>query len=361
MYRLGKALTGTIISDEELALSTDVTEGFEKLYHYPESVAADGSTVFECYYDRNYYLLKFEMDGGYGVADVMPLTVPAMSQDYRALWESIDTTATVAYWLQNPDDEEKYDFWGSYQISAKSGDLLDGTDYKDYSAIADHLDTYEKKYSKFNESKTDKNVLIEGDASSVINVYYDRKEYTLKFYYAVSGTDHYYVVGGSTYHFGTSGNASYNEIQLLDEYMKNSGSAYTQRGEVQALPGLNEKGEGRNYTKGSDTSTSGEYHYHYLSFRARYGADIGWSIPKLWRYNLWVPCTDDPGAEETTTVKDGVTYRLLATYDTCDNNSTIADQTATALSGYEFVTKQASDIETPSGFPNLSGYAKLSG
>mgnify|MGYP003308115827 CR=1 FL=1 len=34
------------------------------------TVAADGSTVLEIYYDREYHLINFELDGGYGVEPV---------------------------------------------------------------------------------------------------------------------------------------------------------------------------------------------------------------------------------------------------------------------------------------------------
>jgi len=65
-YRQDRALTGTIIANEALGLGEEQTRGFTKLYHYPEAVAADGSTVFECYYDRNYYQVKLDANGGYG-------------------------------------------------------------------------------------------------------------------------------------------------------------------------------------------------------------------------------------------------------------------------------------------------------
>ncbi len=42
-------------------------EGFTVLSHEPDVIAADGSTQFKIYYDRNYYLVDFELDGGYGV------------------------------------------------------------------------------------------------------------------------------------------------------------------------------------------------------------------------------------------------------------------------------------------------------
>ncbi|MBQ5398287.1 MAG: leucine-rich repeat protein [Ruminococcus sp.] len=45
-------------------------DGFTTLFHEPDFIAADGSTVFMVYYDRNYYLINFDLDGGYGVEPV---------------------------------------------------------------------------------------------------------------------------------------------------------------------------------------------------------------------------------------------------------------------------------------------------
>ena len=43
-------------------------EGFTNLFHEPDAIAADGSTVFRVYYDRNYYSVNFDLgEGGYGV------------------------------------------------------------------------------------------------------------------------------------------------------------------------------------------------------------------------------------------------------------------------------------------------------
>ena len=45
--------------------------GFTNLFHDPDLIAADGSTVFKLYYDRNYYLVDFHLgEGGYGVEPV---------------------------------------------------------------------------------------------------------------------------------------------------------------------------------------------------------------------------------------------------------------------------------------------------
>ena len=60
--RLGE--TGTTPDDLE---SEEIT-GFTSLFHEPDAIAADGSTVFRVYYDRNYYSVNFDLgEGGYGV------------------------------------------------------------------------------------------------------------------------------------------------------------------------------------------------------------------------------------------------------------------------------------------------------
>lgn len=46
-------------------------EGFTTLFHEPDAIAADGSTVFRLYYDRNYYTVGFDLgEGGYGVEPI---------------------------------------------------------------------------------------------------------------------------------------------------------------------------------------------------------------------------------------------------------------------------------------------------
>ena len=135
--------------------------GFTPLFHQPDTIAADGSTVFEVYCDRNYYLINFNMDGGFGTAPVyarygtafsvslptkpghsfdgwqedlnkrdintngsdqrdetyitardncivgIPLTqygrvtkIPFTNMTYTAKWAAGQTTFTVAYWIQ---------------------------------------------------------------------------------------------------------------------------------------------------------------------------------------------------------------------------------------------------------------------
>lgn len=164
LYHTDKAETGTIIADSYIISHAGDYTGFAKMYHIPQSVAADGSTVFECYFDRLYYLMQFDLDDGYGVepiyarygttfivndpvkhgyvfqgwdlltadtdadgvpdkgdgvADELPNTIPNGHQHYKALWQTVNTTYTVAYWATN--SEGKYEYLGSKLVSAQSG------------------------------------------------------------------------------------------------------------------------------------------------------------------------------------------------------------------------------------------------
>ncbi len=211
-YHTHEALTGTIIDNKDFDDCTEITKdtaGFELMYHIPDSVAADGSTVFELYYDRNYYLIQFDFAGGYGsdpiyarydtpfvvntpvkhgyvfkgwdlngdgVEDPMPDTIPAENRKYTALWETADTTYTVVYWKENADDNG-YSYWGyADEQPAKSGSLVSASD-----DIPQEVHDGEKVHFEFNEVLSDKNVLVEGDGTTIVNAYYTRKYYTITF------------------------------------------------------------------------------------------------------------------------------------------------------------------------------------
>ena len=348
LYRISSAKTGTIISNEQLAVQDEeMAKGFTKLYHYPEAVAADGSTVFQCYYDRNYYMVKFDMAGGYGtepvyarygtpfvvnaptrhgyvfdgwddvtsgtgdnVKDTLPDTVPDGNRAYKAIWSTVDTTYTAVYWLQNADDNE-YSYLGNVKKTAKSGTAVSGEDditaETNICGNTDETHTHsadckpdELRFSQFDHA--DQNVTVAGDGSTIVNVYYARKEYTLRFYYAkehnptkdlaspTTGTETvYYVVGGSTYNFGQQNterpvDSSGNVLNDIESLLYNIDT--TQWGAVVALPSIT-PAEGVQYTTGvypsSEGSTNDGYtnkgdRFHYLEFTARYGADL----TKLW-------------------------------------------------------------------------------
>ena len=468
LYHTGKEETGTIIADAYIIAHAGDYTGFAKMYHIPESVAADGSTVFECYFDRLYYLMQFDMDGGYGVepiyarygtifivndpvrhgyvfqgwdlltadtnadgvldkgdgvADELPNTIPNGHQHYKALWQTVNTTYTVAYWATN--SEGKYEYLGSKLVSAQSGsyatpvndlktspvcgevqhthstaagcydceepdhthsvscytntalmpadsqgdwlvsngydELLDqvgtpkdGYIYKycypyyyqyyfnffycagtwyylgesneydgitysgtlstpgtgAYSSVAadatrctahvhteaclvcelDDSHTHTTAcyntdpYLEFDAKETGTaSVLVEGDGSTVVNVYYKHKTYTLRFYYARKSGSTYQVVGGSTWPFGYyRGNNT--KTTTVEEAL----AEVTAWGNVGEEPTV--------YTKYTDP-TSAEYRYslgtldangftyYYLEFSAQFGANLS----QLWPVDIFDP------------------------------------------------------------------------
>ncbi len=184
-------------------------EGFTTLFHEPDVIAADGSTVFQIYYDRNYVLMNFELDGGYGVEPVYAKygtnfniaepeksgyvfkgwqdedgnitkftsgTVPAEDVTYTAVWEAVNTNFTVIYWTENANDDG-YSYAGSELQDAVSGTLVNSDTY------ASAWNDPDKDYFIYDDTRIEEK-RVEGDASTVLNVYYKRREYTLKFYYA---------------------------------------------------------------------------------------------------------------------------------------------------------------------------------
>lgn len=169
------------------------------LYNTKAKVAADGSTVVEIYYDRNYYMMSFNLDGGYGVEPIyarygasvkvenptkpgytfngweptVPTTVPAENTTYKAKWQA-DKTAkvTVVVWGENADDEN-YSYIKSVETTAPVGSTL----------TAIPSGTNLNMGTKLWELKRVEQTTVAADGSSVLNVYYDRKEFTLTFKY----------------------------------------------------------------------------------------------------------------------------------------------------------------------------------
>lgn len=165
------------------------------LYNTKAKVAADGSTVVEIYYDRNYYMMSFNLDGGYGVEPIyarygasvkvenptkpgytfngweptVPATMPVNGGTHTAQWQKNNANYTVQYWQENTDDNG-YSYKESTTKSAPSGNTVSGTNDKTYAGFT------------YNADKTDKDVIVKGDGSTVVNVYYKRNVYEVKFY-----------------------------------------------------------------------------------------------------------------------------------------------------------------------------------
>lgn len=338
LYQQRTARTGTIITNEMLAADAAHSVGFNKLYHYPEAVAADGSTVFECYYDRNYHLIKFDINGGYGTepvyarygtpflvneptrhgyvfggwdlvgedgkgdgtADELPGTIPDENLSYVAIWTQAETTYTKVYWLQNADDD-RYSYVGAESVGAVSGETVSGGNDLTATTALCHLendeshthssDCYAQSFRQYVYSHADQDVLVEGDGSTVVNVYYTRRVYTMRFFYAQErkngGDPKYYIVGGSTYKFGhqqdgmdgrsnqngrpTKNGAVVNDVMSLLENIPSD-----QWGEVPEPPKINAPA-GVTYTPGTlpkDGYNEKGHKFYYFEFNARYGADL---------------------------------------------------------------------------------------
>lgn len=135
---------------------SDQIDGFTSLLYESTEIAADGSTEIEIYYDRNYCLLSFDLDGGWGVEPIyarygtpisiddtalkktgytfdgwetpVPSKMPAENTICKAKWKQDDTAkVTVVIWGENADNEN-YSYQRSFQIEAEPGTELTQTD-----------------------------------------------------------------------------------------------------------------------------------------------------------------------------------------------------------------------------------------
>ena len=149
-----QGLTGEMVGDH----LENTYDGFiALLYEASSEVLADGSTVIDIYYDREYFLMNFDLDGGYGVEPIYARygaaigdigtpkktgytfagwtqdgktkvdpakTMPFKGTSYKAMWTIGDSAkVTVVVWGENPDDEG-YSFYKNAEITAKPGEKL---------------------------------------------------------------------------------------------------------------------------------------------------------------------------------------------------------------------------------------------
>ena len=127
------------------------------LYDATSEIAPDGSTVVDVNYDREYFLMNFDLDGGFGVEPIYARygaaigdigtpkktgytfagwtqdgattvepakTMPFKGTSYKAMWTIGDSAkVTIVVWGENPDDEG-YSFYKNAEITAKPGEKL---------------------------------------------------------------------------------------------------------------------------------------------------------------------------------------------------------------------------------------------
>ncbi len=169
-YTEHERVTGQQFTGSEPEIENRQYEGFLQLIYEKVPCASDGSTVIEVYYDRLYFKMLFDLDGGYGVqpvyarygtpvtvtnptkagysfmgwnalngpyntseeegtADIVAFTdiaIPAMHTNYKAIWKATEAAkVTVIIWGQKADNSDDLTDPNSY---AYMSETEDGTD-----------------------------------------------------------------------------------------------------------------------------------------------------------------------------------------------------------------------------------------
>ena len=180
---------------------TNYSGFYSLLYDTTTKIAADGSTVVEIYYDRYYYLMNFDLDGGYGVEPIyarygapinvgtptkpgysfngwnpkLPATMPAENTTHKATWNAGTTSYTVVYWYENANDDGY-----SYVADQKITDVAPGTSVRSDTYKDANFNNKDAKHFTYNANKAE-TVTVAGDGSTILNVYFTRNTYTLTF------------------------------------------------------------------------------------------------------------------------------------------------------------------------------------
>lgn len=180
---------------------TNYSGFYSLLYDTTTKIAADGSTVVKIYYDRYYYLMNFDLDGGYGVEPIyarygapinvgdptkpgysfdkwdpkLPATMPAENTTHKATWNTGTTSYTVVYWYENANDDGY-----SYVADQTIPDVAPGTSVSSGTYKDVNFNNKDTKHFTYNTGKAE-TVTVAGDGSTVLNVYFTRNTYTLTF------------------------------------------------------------------------------------------------------------------------------------------------------------------------------------
>ena len=230
-YTLAETITKTAIANTAVGEGHDTPRyGFTSLFYDPKTpIDEDGFFAIDIYYDRNYYLVDFDLndkDESYGVTNhyaryestavLPPPTRPGYSfnnwkltsvtvtldpkkegygeqvtshgypleanggyvisslkhnLNYRASWSEGKTSYTVIYWLENPDDDG-FTLDSFKVVSAVPGDKV---------SAPNDLSIPDKDCFTFDEKLSDKDVVVSGDGTTAVNAYYLRKYYTMSF------------------------------------------------------------------------------------------------------------------------------------------------------------------------------------
>ena len=200
-------LTGTAVPTTLAIEGAEIPGFYSLLYDTTLTLAADGTTVVNIYYDRRYVKVDLKLAGGYnaepiyarygtviqkaniepkrtgytfaGWSPALPDTVPAVKSEHTAQWTPSATTYTVAFWYENANDTN-YTFVGSAKRTATTGQAVSGS-INDYNS-ASTTEIPGKDTTNFHDlAKADQNVTVKADGTTVVNVYIKRATYTLTY------------------------------------------------------------------------------------------------------------------------------------------------------------------------------------
>ena len=276
---------------------TDYTGFYSLLYDTTTTIAADGSTVVEVYYDRYYYLMNFDLDGGYGVEPIyarfgapinvgkptkpgytfvswtpsIPATMPADNTSYKASWKIGTSGFTVVFWYENANDNG-YSVAGTYTpANVAPGTEKKSEDYKNQSFTG-----RDDKHFTYNAAKAE-TVTVKGDGSTVLNVYYTRNTYTLTFIGA--GTERVLTCGYSYEHKHTYTDSRW--VLIGTQYI---GGCYGDDWEFSPTCGKTEHTHSnRCYSTGLTITAKYQADIH-GNFPIKDGNDtIWWKVPSGWQ------------------------------------------------------------------------------
>lgn len=193
-------LTGSSIGITHADVENEYAGFYALLFDESATIAADGSTVVEIYYDRNYYLMSFDLGGGYGVEPIyarygaeisvgtptragyafagwnaeIPPNMPAENVTYTAQWNAEEANFTVVFWYENANDDG-YSYAGSLIDSDTVGSTIRSGAYQN-----SDFDGRDRTHFTYNSDMAETQT-VAGDGSTVLNVYFTRNEYTLTF------------------------------------------------------------------------------------------------------------------------------------------------------------------------------------
>lgn len=214
-----KAMTGSIAPDD----LANVKTGFYVLPYVRSTIQADGSTVIKITYNRNYYLLTYDIEDGYGTDSIYaqygapiptpdnpnragyvftgwspesPSKMPPQNTTCVAQWKTANTKYTIVYWHENADDDG-YTQYHTVEQSAYTGQVVDGPS----AALKGTAHTEHRTHFTFYQA--DQDVTIEGDGLTVVNVYYKRKVYTTTFNLGTT-SGYTMTINGKSYQSGSN-------------------------------------------------------------------------------------------------------------------------------------------------------------